>query len=184
EHQGDLSLQVDAGVVVVAERRRGDAVADEDDRRREPAGAGEAERCPGVGGDAAEAVPLPHLDAGLDLEGLLVGLAEGGLQLQLAQARFEERGGAIDALRAEAAAFHVVGGDDLDVVLELFGEIRGRAEGQGEEDLDDHFIRLSFAPPWLHPSPISSSITTVTSTPRRWWRRRRVTSSISGRGTR
>ncbi|HSN68124.1 MAG TPA: hypothetical protein VLV48_02700 [Thermoanaerobaculia bacterium] len=122
EHQDDLPLQVEAVELLIADRRRFDAVAGEDELPLERAGAGEPERCPVVesppcavgaattrtdhGRGAGERVPVEQRNARLDAERLAIARAEPGAKAGLAKARLDPGRGARDAGGADPPPLH------------------------------------------------------------------------------
>src|SRR6185295_2863913 len=106
QHQRDLALQVDAFQFAIADRRRLDAVAGEDDLAVESPGAGGPERRPVLRGQALDRVALRDGHAGLDLHGLAIAGGERRAQSERAQPLLEVVRRAAQARGPEAAALH------------------------------------------------------------------------------
>ena len=133
QHERDLSLQIDSRVVVVVQRRCGDAVSDEGHITGECAGARHSERSPVVVCHCRQAVAGGERDARLHLKRLSIGLAECRLELCRSQLRFDPIGGQVDAVRAQPTAFHAVRRQQTHVALELRGYARPADGGQSTE---------------------------------------------------
>ncbi len=124
QHQHDFPVYVDAVEVVVPDRRGVDAVAGEDERSGERSGAGEAEWRPVAIRHPLQLVAAAERDAHLDGKRLSKGLAERRLQSERAQPALDVVCCQADALRTEAAAFHVRRGQSADIGLDRFRQLR------------------------------------------------------------
>ena len=128
QHQRHFSFQVDARVVVVIQRRRRDAVADERDLTAKRTGARHAERGPIGIGDLREVIAFGASDADLHAKRLPVRVTRKCRLQKRAQLSFDPVGGALDPLCAEPAPFHAVRGEDAHIVLELRSQRREKEQ--------------------------------------------------------
>jgi hypothetical protein len=158
ERQHDLVADVDARVVVPAEIRRRDPVADEDDlaraqpvvrdRERREVGS-DRERSRRVRGHR-ECRRRAEPDAGRDGKGLTKRAAvPRGLKAGVLKRASDVVGGALRARRSRLPAFHGVGGERADVIENRRGRRqlrrrRARAHGEAErEDRAQHSTRVA-----------------------------------------